>query len=759
MGKAAAAMLAGVLALLALPELPSGQLVAELCAPFILLLLPRQRLRWLLLLPLGFAWCWYTAGNHLDARLSPEFEGSTLAVTGWVHSIPVTRGRLQEFEFAIEELAGQRPGVGIPALVRLSLDPGVAAPSAGEHWRLAMKLRRPRGFMDPGAFDYEGWLFRHDIGATGYVTTATRLEGVRYPLLRARAALEQKVEQALGTDEFGGMTAALVTGDQGDIGETQWQVLQATNTVHLMAIAGLHIGVLAGIVFLLVQALWRRSARLASRHPASVVAALAAFLAAVCYAAMAGFTLPTQRALIMLAAFTSGVLLRRRLGGASTLGLAMIGVLLLDPLSASEASFWLSFTAVAAILFVFGNRVGMRHSWLLELLRTQWAVGVALLPLLAFFFQRAGVTAPLANLVMVPIYSLLVVPLSLLGAATLMVWPAAGALLLKSTTTVMALTWPFMVRAASLQSAVWSVPAPGIPLLMATTLGAFWLLMPRGIPARAAAACLLLPLFVAPAAAIPRGGFDLTLLDVGQGLSAVVRTAHHTLVYDTGPAFRSGSDTGGEVVLPYLVSQGVAEPDLTVVSHGDSDHAGGLASLRAAYPRMPVISGAEDRFPDVTVCIRGQHWEWDGVGFEVLYPDADAPMGGNDASCVLKVSGAGGSALLTGDIQHKSERRLLELAPVALRSDLLVAPHHGSNSSSSEPFVAAVSPDLVLFPVGYRNRWAFPKPEVVARYTEEGATLADSADDGAIYVRFRAGSRPELTSRWRRDAALLWTEH
>ena len=759
MGKAAAAMLAGVLALLALPELPSGQLVAALCAPFMLLFLPRQRLRWLLLLPLGFVWCWYTAGNHLAERLAPEYEGNVLATTGWVYSIPVTHGRLREFEFAVEEVAGQRPGPGVPALVRLSLDPGVAMPTAGQHWRLTVKLRRPRGFMDPGAFDYEGWLFRRGIGATGYVTAATRLEGERYPLLRARADLEQKVEQALGPDEFRGMAAALVTGDQGGIDEAQWQVLQATNTVHLMAIAGLHIGVLAGLVFLLTQALWRRSPRLASRYPARTAAAIAAFLAAACYAAMAGFTLPTQRALIMLAAFTLGAVLRRRLGAVDILGLAMIGVLMLDPLSASEASFWLSFAAVAAILFVFGNRVGVRHSWLMELLRTQWAVGVALLPLLAFFFQRAGITAPLANLVMVPVYSLVVVPLALLGAATLMAWPAAGAILLKTATAVMALTWPFMERAASLQSAVWSVPAPSIPLLIAATLGAFWLLMPRGVPARAAAACLLLPLFTAQAAAIPRGGFDLTLLDVGQGLSAVVRTAHHTLVYDTGPAFRSGSDTGGEVVLPYLVSQGVAEPDLTVVSHGDSDHAGGLASLRAAYPRMPVISGAEDRFPDASTCIRGQHWEWDGVSFEVLYPDADAPTGGNDASCVLKVSGAGGSALLTGDIQRKSERRLLELAPVALRSDLLVAPHHGSNSSSSEPFVAAVSPDLVLFPVGYRNRWAFPKPEVVARYTEEGAALADSADDGAIHVRFRAGSRPELTSRWRRDAALLWTEH
>jgi competence protein ComEC len=294
--------------------------------------------------------------------------------------------------------------------------------------------------------------------------------------------------------------------------------------------------------------------------------------------------------------------------------------------------------------------------------------------------------------------------------------------------------------------------------LAAALVGAVWLLMPRGVPARAAAAFLLVPLFLAPPAGIRTGDFELTLLDVGQGLSAVVRTAGHALVYDTGPAFRSGSDTGGEVLVPYLVSQGLPAPDLTVVSHGDSDHAGGLASLRAAYPRMPVLSGAEDRFPGALTCVRGQHWSWDGVDFQVLYPDADAPSGGNDASCVVRVSGPGGSALLTGDIEHKSERRLLQLEGPGLQSELVVAPHHGSNSSSSPPFVAAVSPGVVLFPVGYRNRWGFPKPEVVARYTEEGAELADSADDGAVRIRFQAGSRPAMVMRWRRDAARFWTE-
>lgn len=759
MGKAAAAMLTGVLLLLILPELPTGPQVAALCAPFSLLLLPRQRLRWALFLPLGFAWCWFIAGDHLASRLAPALEGRQVAATGWVHSIPEVKGHLESFELAIETLDGKAPAEGIPRLIRLSMDQGIARPAAGEHWRLAVRLRRPRGFMDPGAFDYEGWLFRHGIGATGYVVSATSVDAVtRFPLLRMRAALVERIQKQLGSDEFTGMAAALATGDQGAIGESQWQVLQDTNTVHLMAIAGLHIGVLAGLCFLLIGYLWRRSAWLCSRCPSAVAAAVAAFLAATLYAALAGFPLPTQRALIMLAAFTLGVLLRRRLGAVDTLGLAMLGVLLLDPLSAVEASFWLSFSAVAAILFVFGNRVGAPKGWLMDLLRTQWAVGVGLLPLLAFFFQRAGLTAPMANLVEVPIYSLVVVPLVLVGVALLGLWPWAGTLLLKGATLMIGLSWPLLERLAAIQPALLTSSTPGWTILGVSLVGAVCLLMPRGMPARVAAACLLLPLFVAPVSDIPVGSFDLTLLDVGQGLSAVVRTTNHTLVYDTGPKFLSGSDTGGEVVIPYLMSQGIAAPDLTVVSHGDSDHAGGLASLRIAFRDMPVISGAEYRFPDVITCIRGQHWEWDGVSFQVLYPDADAPTGGNDASCVVRVSGQGSSLLLTGDIMRKSERRLLELEGAALHSDALVAPHHGSNSSSSEPFVAAVSPSVVLFPVGYRNRWDFPKPEVVARYSGEGATLADSATDGAVRVCFRAGERPAVVMRWRPDTAWLWTE-
>ena len=268
-------------------------------------------------------------------------------------------------------------------------------------------------------------------------------------------------------------------------------------------------------------------------------------------------------------------------------------------------------------------------------------------------------------------------------------------------------------------------------LAAVASIGALWLLMPRGMPGRLPAALLFLPLFIVLASGLAAGDFDLSLLDVGQGLAAVVRTAGHVLVYDTGQ----------EVLLPYLRSQGLGAPDLVMVSHGDADHAGGLASLREAFPGVRVLTGAMDRIPDTKPCMRGQRWDWDGVHFEVLYPDMGDPLTGNDGSCVLRVSSEGGSLLLPGDIMKKGERRLLALEPVSLHSDVLVAPHHGSNSSSTPDFVAAVVPRLVLFPVGYRDRWGFPKSEVEASYLSM-ANLADTADDGALCVRFRAGVAP-----------------
>lgn len=762
MGSAGIAMLSGVLALLALPVLPAPLTLICVLLPATVLVSLHVRLRIFLWLILGFAWTWYCAQAQLALRLAPELEGRELTVSGWVASLPKAERHYTGFEFTVERLDGRAPGEGIPKRLRLSWSDTDVTPAPGSHWQFRVRLRRPRGFMNPGSFDHEGWLFRHGIGAGGYVVRnqAQRLDSDgRFPLLRARAAIRDRMRAALTGNDFMGVAAALAIGDRNDITPAQWRVFQDTSTAHLVAISGLHIGLVAGLMFLLVKFLWRRSARLCERWPAPLAAACAALLAAAVYSAMAGFSVPTQRALIMLSVAALAALRRRRLQAGEVLGMALLGVLLLDPLSAGEIGFWLSFGAVAAILFVFSNRVMLQRRFVTELLRTQWAVGIALLPLLVFFFQRASWVAPLANLVAVPLYSFVVVPLVLAGTVLLSVWHWGGALLLKLAAGCMSLSWPFLERLAQLPVGHTAAAAPGVWLLALALLGALWLMLPRGIPARWLGVLLFLPVFVPPPSGIPVGGFTLSLLDVGQGLSAVVRTANHTLVYDTGPGFSDYSDAGQQVVVPWLQNRNVSAPDLLMVSHGDNDHAGGVPSLRRAYPRLRILAGMPDKPPGAELCVRGQQWEWDGVRFRVLYPDADNPRKDNNASCVLKVEGASGSALLTGDLMRVGEQRLLATEIEALPSDVLVVPHHGSASSSSPAFVQAVRPRYALFPVGHRNRWGFPKPAVRTRYAAGGTALLDTAAGGALELRVWPGSAPQVAGQWRLDHAHFWTEH
>ncbi|HET7650449.1 MAG TPA: DNA internalization-related competence protein ComEC/Rec2 [Gammaproteobacteria bacterium] len=754
------AMLTGMLALLAFSILPPAWTVVLAGMMLTILLSIRRETRVLLFGVFGFVWFWWCVQHQLIERLAPQLEGKTVTVSGWVTSIPQPEAEYVRFRFRVERLDSRAPGAGTPEEIRLTWSGAHPDLAPGQHWRFAVRLKRPRGFMNPGGFDYEGWLFRQGIGATGYVRheQAGRLGGpLHNPLLRLRAAVSRSIRNAIGDSQFGGIAAALAVGDTTAITPQQWQVFRSTGTAHLVAISGLHIGLLAGLMLLFTGLIWRRNAWLCERVPVPIASWIAALAGATAYAAMAGFSVPTQRALVMLAVAAGCVVLRRRERWQDVLGLSLIVVLLLDPLSICSIGFWLSFGAVASILYAVSGWSGRKSGWWRELLRTQWAVGIGLLPLLIFFFHRAALIAPLANLFAVPLYSFLVVPLVLSGTLLLPCWHWGGAALLKSAAGVMAISWPVLERLANLPHGQLAATAPGLLTLAAAGVGVIWLLAPRGLPARWMGAVLLLPLVVSVRQGISPGDFDLTLLDVGQGLSAVVRTAHHTLIYDTGPAFSPDSDTVKLVLLPWLQSQGIARPDMTVISHEDNDHAGGLPRLRRHFPGMPVLSGAVGKFANVWLCVAGQHWRWDGVRFEVLYPNSAAPSHGNNAACVLKISGAGGRALLVGDLMKAGEERLIALHPHELSAEVLVAPHHGSNSSSSRSFVDAVAPKYVLFPVGYRNRWHFPKPAVIARYRASGALLADTVHDGAIELSFRQGRAPVITGRWRKDAARFWT--
>jgi competence protein ComEC len=259
-----------------------------------------------------------------------------------------------------------------------------------------------------------------------------------------------------------------------------------------------------------------------------------------------------------------------------------------------------------------------------------------------------------------------------------------------------------------------------------------------------------------------QGVLRLTVLDVGQGLAVVAQTQNHALLFDTGPAFGPSADSGNRIIVPYLRAAGIKRLDRMIISHDDLDHSGGALSVMQAVPVAEVLSSLPDLDPLVLLapqeqrCRAGQQWTWDEVRFDMLSPEvAEDVAKPNDRSCVLKITTAGGSVLIPADIERRGERALLAGAPEVLRSDVLIAPHHGSKTSSSAEFVQAVAPRAVIFPVGYRNRFGHPHADVVARYRQLGSALYRTDDGGAIGLELKAG-RPLLLSRYRDRYVRYW---
>jgi len=710
---------------------------------------------------LGFAWAAALAHLRLSDRLVPALEGRDVVVTGVVAGLPQTFERGVRFDFDVES-----PETGVPRRIVLSSyggfapndSGGVLPVRAGERWRFAVRLRRPHGSANPHGFDYEAWLLERGIRATGYVRMPPRRAGgeraqivperlaarvPRYWLERLRAAAREKIRDALPERPYAGILIALAIGDQNAIDPEEWQLFARTGVSHLMSISGLHVTMVAGLFAWFVSWGWRRSECLALALPAQKAAALAGFLAAFAYCLISGYAVPAQRTLYMVGVVAAALWLGRATSASRVLAAALFLVLVLDPWAVLSPGFWLSFAAVAVIFYVGCARTARAH-WLAQWGRVQWAVTVGLAPLLLVLFQQVSLVSPVANALAIPLVSFVVTPLALAGAVLPFDWPLAlGHAILEVLMT--ALDW-----LAALPSAVWHQHAPvpwTVPLALA---GIAWLLLPRGFPARALGALLMLPLFAASPPGPRSGELWITVLDVGQGLAVLARTEKHALLYDAGPAFNAFSDSGSRVILPYLRGEGIAALDALVVSHDDRDHSGGAASVLEAMPVGLLWSSLS---PDHALldapawrapCVAGRKWLWDGVSFEFLHPRAEAPAGGaarsNNQSCVLRVEAPGGRVLLTGDIERIAERELLMRAPALLPADALIVPHHGSATSSTPEFVKQVAPRHALFAVGYRNRFGHPREDVLARYREAGSELLRTDSGGAIQLRFAPGT-------------------
>lgn len=743
------------------PSLPPFWLVTLLLLVCALLAwrLPWARVAFFLCL--GAFW----ALTHLTLLLSASFPDDLLRVPliveGRVASIPTATRYGGRFNLRIEHTERDGQPLAFRGLVRLSCYRDCPTVRAGERWRVLVRLKPRHGYTNPGGVDYERWLFEQGIQATGHLlrpASAERLDAGagRDWLTRWRQVLAEHLAHSLGDDAPGlGLIQALTIGERSKLDPALWEALTGTGTNHLVAISGLHVGLVAGGVLVLVRRLWAGSVGAIHLMAAPRAAAIAGALAALGYAGLAGFSVSTQRALIMLAVVLGALFLQRTLRPYHALVLALVAVLVWDPLAVLAYGFWLSFGAVAVLLFNLGQRLPNRQLWT-RWGRAQWAVGLGLLPLLLLFFGQASLVAPLVNLVAVPVFSLVLLPLvlvsSLLSFIPGLVWPLEQTAALLDWC-VSGLSW-----IAAQPWAAGQLPARPTWVWVAAFLGVGLLLAPRGLPGRWLGLIMLLPL-VAVRAPLPAPGEAwFTLLDVGQGLSAVVQTRAGTLVYDTGPGYPSGFNTGERVLVPFLKAAGIERIDRLVISHADRDHAGGIVGLLGAVAIGSVQSGEPGELKLLTAdfCQAGTGWDWSGVRFRFLYPD-DAGEEGNNASCVLRIATDGAAILLTGDVDTRIERALVARFGAALRAEILVAGHHGSATSTASQFLQAVAPDWVLFASGYGNQFGFPVAEVVDRVAAFGSDMMSTASAGAIELRLGPQGLIAGPRSWRAHSARLWT--
>ncbi|WP_422488860.1 DNA internalization-related competence protein ComEC/Rec2 [Endozoicomonas sp. ALE010] len=709
-----------------------------------------SRVRWWLLPLLAgtLVSSWY-ASHYAVTRLDGYIHGRDINIEGKIASLPVINGMAARFDFAVSHAGA----VLYAKKVRLSwYEPPDL--QAGETWQLTVRLRQPHGFSSPGAFDYEAWALRQGIQATGYVKSGSLLDnsvsGI-YRLHQVRALLREWLYSTV-SDNNRGIFSALLLGDKTAINTQQWQMLNETGTTHLMVISGLHIGLMAWLGFSLATIVGRLGGIPLRSVPLPVVKALTGMLFALFYALLAGFSVPVQRALVMTFAALLAPLLGIRASPATLWLLALAAVLAIDPLAITSNGFWYSFIAAGALLFGMVGRKE-RTGWPVTLFKPQWLVFALLTPLLLFNGQPVSPLSPLVNLLAIPLIGIAVVPLLLFSAIVQFVLPeAAGFIMAGLDYLVTGFQWVLqwvsglIVLIPPQQSLTW------LDLLFAV-VGMLLLIAPATLRLRWLAPVMLMPSLFPKTPEIPAGQAEVTVLDVGQGLSVFIRTRQHLLVYDTGDRFSEKLSAAESVILPALSKSGVTQIDRIIISHGDQDHSGGLPSLLSRYPNVPVISGT--RLPgfeqEWVKCQSGDHWEWDGVYFQVL-------AGGeyrrsNDASCVLKVTAGSDSLLLPGDISGRVEKRLIEQG-AELESSVLVAAHHGSRFSSSSDFLSAVQPGAVIFSSGFANRFGHPAAETLARAQSSGAKIFNTAADGSL--SFTLGSGDMTVSAYRKTHTRYW---
>jgi competence protein ComEC len=712
-----------------------------------ILLLVRQ---WVVLIwfTIGVLLFYHSAQQLIDTRIAPNIAGDSIVAQLRISDFPASND--SSINFLAYPLNDER----LPDKIRLSWFEPPVVPHLGETWELEIRLRRPRGNRNPGGFDYEAWLFREQVAATGYVVNGRRnqllgrddFDGTQ----RIRARFVERVTKLLGESEQASVLLAVVVGARHKITAEQWDRYAATGSSHLMAISGLHIGLAAIGAYFVTRLLsgiliWRGECR--NHHLLAVVVAL---LLAATYASISGFAIPARRAVLMLALASVCLLRMRRPDTGAIVSMTCLILAMTNPLASMAPGFILSFAAVATLVWLSRRRRVGLPSMQLSLL-------LALMPLTAILFGRVSLAALPVNLIAVPLFSLVTVPFALAGLIL------DGPLQLVGDWALFVAGGSIRLLEAMLQrvsdqpwASILLPPVTGISWLY-IWLPVAWALLPGGWPGRSlawiglAGIALYTPKSPAPDCAL------ISVLDVGQGLAVVIQTYRRAILYDTGPAYRGGGDAVSSIVLPYLRSRGIREIDRMIVSHADLDHAGGVASMTDNLPVRQILSG--EALPDIhsRPCRAGHAWSYDGIRFTVLHPSAKTRLTGNDSSCVVLVEAGSYRVLLSGDVEKAAEHEMLQKSRLRM-VHVATVPHHGSRTSSTAPFVNALRPSIAIVSASYGNHWGFPKKDVVARWRSAGATVLNTATDGTIEMRVCAASGFEPITRYRHLNRRIWHE-
>lgn len=719
-------------------------------------------------------------GYHLLAQQLPEdCAEKEIVVEGQVIDLPQEDSRHQLFSFAIKRAydpaAANISFAQFPPQIKLSSF-GHLRVKTGERWRLLVKLKPSRGFVNPGGFDYQAAQLRRGVGATGSVKAGAINQLIkqqpRFTMDVLRYDLQQWLIGASQSPEKG-ILIALLVGDTSLVDKAHWNEMLKTGTNHLIAISGLHLGFFAIVGFFIgnfigrfVQLVWHKCPSLVLGYFFSI--ALTLF-----YSIIAGLNIPTLRTLIMLAVVQLAYVWRRSFRGRDTLLLALVLVLLYDPLAAYDIGFWLSFGAVAMLIFCFSGRIALAKvsakqkyfsAVLVEFTKSQWVMFIGLLIPLAVFVHTSSLLAAPANFLAIPVITFFVVPCLILAAIFHFIWHGLENLFLTAAEMGLSLVhqWlSFLLTAGAGRFNPLITFSPwAIVLAMA---GVLLVLLPRGLGSKKLGAIALGLALVAPLK--PPPNLQLLTFDVGQGTSVLVRTPHHQLLYDTGPIYSENFDAGSGIVVPYLQGQGLRYLDMLVVSHNDLDHSGGLAGVLAATEVDRLLMGEPEKYdnmpellagtpPSPELCHQVSPWQWDEVSFRFITWPITAADKANNRSCVLLIEYQGHRILLAGDIEKPVENSLVaagSLEPV----EVLLAPHHGSHSSSTPGFVAQTKPEYVVYSAGYRNHYGHPHKDILARYASSGATGLNTAFTGALEFNWHAG-RPLELLRYRAQEKRYW---